>query len=121
MLQNMFDIGYFSGPVGTFPTGWSELEDDKNYPNIRSRLPRSQQEEEAESVEEFEKSSVKSESESSNEDDDSTAQNMTRMTEESSDEDAAPPHRRVSGRTLPAHVFESHLSTLQHPNRVEFF
>jgi ubiquitin carboxyl-terminal hydrolase 4/11/15 len=99
MLQNMFDIGYFSGPAGSFPTGWSEVDDDKTYPSISSRIPRQVQEEEAELGNEFESNSPRSGSESSNEDEDQPSNivpSMTRMTEESSDEDATLPQRRVS-------------------------
>lgn len=98
MLQNMFDIGYFSVPAGSFPTGWSEVDDDKTYPNISSRIPRREQDEEAESGNEFERKSPRTESESSNEDEDQPSNiipSMTRMTEESSDEDATLPQRRV--------------------------
>jgi ubiquitin carboxyl-terminal hydrolase 4/11/15 len=99
MLQNMFDIGYFSGPAGSFPTGWSEVDDDKTYPSISSRIPRQIQEEEVELGNEFERNSPRSGSESSNEDEDQPPNimpSLTRMTEESSDEDATLPQRRVS-------------------------
>ena len=99
MLQNMFEIGFFSGPAGSFPTGWSEVDDDKTYPSISSRIPRQEQDEEAESGNEFERNSLRTGSESSNEDEDQPSNVMpsiTRMTDESSDEDATLPQRRVS-------------------------
>lgn len=99
MLQNMFEIGFFSGPAGSFPTGWSEVDDDKTYPSISSRIPRQEQDEEAESGNEFERNSLRTGSESSNEDEDQPSNvmpSMTRMTDESSDEDATLPQRRVS-------------------------
>jgi ubiquitin carboxyl-terminal hydrolase 4/11/15 len=100
MLQNMFDIGYFSGLAGSFPTGWSEVDEDKTYPSITSRIPHLQQDEDAESGNEFEGNSTRTGSESSIEDEEqseNTASSMTRMTEESSDEDASLPQQRVSG------------------------
>lgn len=102
VLQNIFDIGYFTGPVGTFPTGWSDVSEDQTYPSITSRLPRAQQDEDAESGNEF--GSTRTGSESSVEDDEPQSNeisNMTGMAEESSDEDAIlPPHRRVSRISL---------------------
>jgi ubiquitin carboxyl-terminal hydrolase 4/11/15 len=109
VLQNIFDIGYFTGSVGTFPTGWSDLSEDQIYPSISSRLPRSQQDEDAESGNEV--GSTRTGSESSVEDDEPQSNgvsNMTRMTEESSDEDAIlPPQRRVSAISLSPmwHIF----------------
>ena len=99
VLQNMFDIGYFQGPVGTFPTGWNDVDEDKVYTSITSRIPHVQQDEDVESGNEIEEHGNRSESDSSNEDEEQVphvTSGMTRMAEESSDEDPIPPPRRVS-------------------------
>lgn len=90
----MFDITYFS-QHGGFPTGWNEVDEDKTFPNITSRLPVQQQEEEAESGNEFERNDTQPASYSS--DEDAPLSVIPRMTDESSDEDIRPAHQRVSG------------------------
>ena len=38
-LQNLFEMKYFAGGE-MVPTGWSSLDENKNYPTISSRMPR---------------------------------------------------------------------------------
>ena len=95
----MFDLGYFTGPAGSISTGWSEVDEERTYPTIASRNPRPQQNEDAESVNEFDRSSTLTGSETSNDDDElpaNTITSVTRMNEESSEEDEDSPPRPVS-------------------------
>jgi ubiquitin carboxyl-terminal hydrolase 4/11/15 len=89
-LQNMFDLGYFSGPKDSVPTGWSEVDEDRNYPSIASRNPRLQRTYEDESGNDFDMANGRTGSESSNDDDQypsNTLSSATRMNDESSEED----------------------------------
>jgi ubiquitin carboxyl-terminal hydrolase 4/11 len=95
----MFDLGYFTGPAGSTPTGWSEVDEDRTYPTIASRNPRLQRNEDDESVNEFDRSSTLTGSETSNDDDElptNTITSVTRMNDESSEEDEDSPPRPVS-------------------------
>lgn len=96
----MFSLGHFSANKEMIPSGWACVDEDKNYPPLDDRVPKSKSSPQSNS-EEFELESSRAHSETSNEDDTfrSDAQsNQTRMNEESSDEDelARPQPTRVS-------------------------
>jgi ubiquitin carboxyl-terminal hydrolase 4/11/15 len=98
-LQNMFDLGYFTGPPETVPTGWSEVDEDRVYPTLASRNPQLRRNEDTESSNEFDRTSIRAGSEISNDDDEhpsNTMSSVTRMNEESSEEDEDPIRTRVS-------------------------
>lgn len=87
----MFEIGYHTTTDRILPTGWSNMNENGEFPSIASRLPVVQDASESESPVDLDRS------ESSNEDDtlsqDHGSSNLTRMADESeSDEDelAAP-------------------------------
>lgn len=96
----MFDLGYFTAPGKSVPTGWSEVDEEKVYPSLASRNPQLQRDEEVDSGNEFDRSSTRTGSEISNEDDEPPSNpisSVTRMEEESSEEDEdLPPKRSVS-------------------------
>ncbi|KAF8861355.1 UCH-domain-containing protein [Acephala macrosclerotiorum] len=91
-LQNMFEVGYFSGAKEMIPTGWNVVDDDKAYPNINTRAPQPQVSNDDETGSEHRSSSGRAQSDTSEDEAYSNGASVsTRMVEESSDEDAAPP------------------------------
>lgn len=91
-LQNMFNVGYFSTAKEMIPTGWNVIDDDKAYPNINTRAPQQQINDDEASTD---VQSANGQAQSESDEDESSSMNgvttETRMMEESSDEDAAPP------------------------------
>ena len=100
-LQNMFDIGYFTGSKEMIPSGWNVVDEDKIYPPISSRNPQVYQPIDDDSGNGFEDGRAGSESS----DDElypgtsNAFSSTTRMVDETSDEDddvIAPSIPRVS-------------------------
>lgn len=40
-LQNMFELSYYMGSKELLPTGWNSVDEEKQYPRLSSREPRS--------------------------------------------------------------------------------
>ncbi|KUJ19216.1 UCH-domain-containing protein [Mollisia scopiformis] len=97
-LQNMFDVGFFSGAKEMIPTGWNVVDEDKTFPNINTRAPQQPISNDHETGSENLSTNSRTQSESSEEDAYSAngVISTTRMAEEeSSDEDAVPPAVKV--------------------------
>jgi ubiquitin carboxyl-terminal hydrolase 4/11/15 len=99
-LQNMFEVGYFSGSKEMVPSGWNHIDEDKAYPSISSRNPQPEKSADEDSINGFGPKETREGSESSDEAPytGGTYDAITRGNEESSDEDEAvpPPVRKVS-------------------------
>lgn len=91
-FQNLFELGYFSEPGRSVPTGWSGFTEDRSYPTLSSRAP-----EPAASPDQDMQSPSNCSNEGDSENESSsngdagsqTTEAVTRMADESSEEDEA--------------------------------
>lgn len=91
-FQNMFSVGFFSTPKEMVPTGWLVVDDDKEFPNISTRVPQ-QPEADDEARSEAHSSNGIHRSDSGEDDEYPSNSDMaaTRMAEESDEDEAVPP------------------------------
>jgi ubiquitin carboxyl-terminal hydrolase 4/11/15 len=90
-LQNMFELGFFSGSKEMIPSGWNVVDEDKTYPKVSSRNPQVYQRIDEDSGNGFEDGRAGSESSEDglypSNGNNNAFSTTTRMVDETSDED----------------------------------
>jgi hypothetical protein len=95
-LLNLFQLNYFTGSKELVPVGWGTVDEDKTFPSLASRLPKTldpvsddeDQYDQAENIYSAHVTSTSSEAGSTDVEENNAPQiTQTRMNEESSDED----------------------------------